>query len=60
VVSGAGQFDIKINKVVRQDRNVVLAGKMGYWEAQLILSRWEALRLAKAMVLPLIKAVLRF
>lgn len=59
VVSGAGEFDITIDKFVNEDRNVVMIGKMGYWEAKLILKPGEALRLAKGMALPLLRGLLK-
>jgi len=59
VTSGAGEFDITISKVINEDRNVVMIGKMGYWEAKLTLTPKEALSLAKGILLPLLKAVLK-
>lgn len=47
-------------KVVKEEGNVVMVGKMGYWETKLILTPKEALGLAKAMALPLLRAVLKF
>jgi len=59
VISGAGEFNIEFTRVIEQNRNIVLLGKMGYWETQLILGRREALGLARAMVLPFLRSFLR-
>lgn len=59
VSSGAGEFDIAIAKIVNEDRNVVMVGKMGLWEAKLTLTPKEAVSLAKGMILPLLKALLK-
>lgn len=59
VTSGAGQFDIKILKIIEEDGNVVMVGNMGYWETKLILNPKEALGLAKAMLIPLLKSMLK-
>ena len=56
VISGAGDFDIRIT---REDHHVVMIGKMGYWETKLILKPGEAFGLAKAMILPLLGALLK-
>jgi len=37
-----------------------MVGHMGYWEAKLVLKRGEAISLAKAMALPLLKALVNF
>ena len=58
IVSGAGEFDVTISKVVLEDRSVVMIGKMGVWEARLVLTAGEALGLAKSMALPLLRALL--
>ncbi len=59
IYSGAGEFDVSIMKVVREERSVVMIGRMGVWEAKLVLTAGEALRLAKSMALPLLRALLR-
>lgn len=60
VVSGAGEFEMRVTKVVNEDQSVVMVGQMGYWEAKLILKRREAISLAKAMALPLLRALMNF
>jgi len=59
VASAAGEFDITIAKIVNEDRNVVMVGKMGLWEAKLTLTPEEAVSLAKGMILPLLRALLK-
>lgn len=59
IVSGAGDFDTRILKVLKEDRNIVMVGKMGYWEVKMYLSPKEALSLAKNMFIPLIKSIIK-
>lgn len=56
--SGAGEFDVGITKVVREGGNVVMIGRMGIWEASLVLTAREALHLAKSMAFPLLRALM--
>jgi hypothetical protein len=57
--SGAGEFDVSITKVVREGQSVVMIGRMGVWEARLVLTAGEALHLAKSLALPLLRALLK-
>ena len=59
VESGAGEFELKILKFAEQDGNVVMIGKMGYWETKLILTPKEAMGLAKGMIIPMMKSILK-
>ena len=44
---------------MKEERNIVMIGKMGYWEAKLILDPKEAMSLAKHMVVPLIMSLIK-
>jgi hypothetical protein len=57
--SGAGEFDVRITRVVTEGRSVVMIGRMGIWEARLVLTTREALYLAKSIAMPLLRALLR-
>lgn len=49
VNSGAGQFDITVERVVTRDDAVVLVGKMGVWESETIIEPsdlWRIMRLS--------------
>lgn len=59
IYSGTGEFDVTIMKVVSEERSVVMIGRMGVWEARLVPTVGEALRLAKSMTIPLLRALLR-
>jgi len=57
--SGAGDFDVRITKVITEGRSVVMIGRMGIWETRLVLTTREALYLAKSIALPLLRALLK-
>ncbi len=59
IVTGAGEFETKIERIVKEHGNIVMIGKMGYWEAKLILNPKEAMNLAKQMILPLIQTLVK-
>jgi hypothetical protein len=59
ILSGAGEFEVRITKVVNEDGDIVMLGRMGLWEARLVLTTKEALVLAKSIAVPVLRAVLK-
>jgi hypothetical protein len=41
VISGAGEFELSVERVEVRDRSLVMIGKMGVWEAETIIEEGE-------------------
>ncbi len=52
VVSGAGEFEISVERVEIRDTTVVMVGKMGVWEAETYIERDEIWPLVSASLSP--------
>ena len=52
VYSGAGEFDLTIDKVYKKGRDLVMVGKMGVWESETIVTPEEFATIMKASMSP--------
>ncbi len=52
VFSGAGEFDLTVDKVYKKGRDLVLVGKMGVWESETIVTPEEFATIMKASMSP--------
>lgn len=52
VISGAGEFEISVDKVVARDGALVMVGTMGVWESETIIEPGDLLRLARVSLSP--------
>ncbi len=41
VISGAGEFELRVDDVSVRDRSLVLSGKMGVWESETFITAEE-------------------
>ena len=52
VISGAGEFEIVVERVEVRDTSLVMIGKMGIWESETIIDQREIPRLLRAALTP--------
>ena len=52
VISGAGEFEISVDRVVARDGMLVLMGTMGVWESETIIGPQDVLRLTRVSLTP--------
>jgi hypothetical protein len=52
VISGAGEFEILVERVEVRDSSVVMVGKMGIWESETIIDLAEIPRLLRVALTP--------
>ena len=52
VISGAGEFEIVVERVEVRESSVVLVGKMGIWESETIIDQAELPRLLRVALRP--------
>ena len=52
VISGAGEFEILVERVEVRDTSVVMVGKMGIWESETIIDQAEIPRLLRVALTP--------
>ena len=52
VISGAGEFEITVDKVIARDGALVLVGTMGVWESETIIEPGDILRLTRVSLTP--------
>ncbi len=52
VISGAGEFEIVVERVEVRDTSVVMIGKMGIWEAETIIDQAELPQLLRVALTP--------
>lgn len=52
VISGAGEFEIVVERVEIRDTSLVMIGKMGVWESETIVDQAEIPRLLRVSLSP--------
>ena len=52
VISGAGEFEITVEKVVAKEGSLVLVGTMGVWESETIIEPGDIVRLTRVSLSP--------
>lgn len=52
VISGAGEFEITVQKVITRGNALVLIGTMGVWESETIIEPQDILQLARVSLKP--------
>jgi hypothetical protein len=52
VISGAGEFEIVVERVEVRDTALVMIGKMGIWESETIIGQAELPQLLRAALTP--------
>jgi hypothetical protein len=52
VISGAGEFEIVVERVEVRESSVVLVGKMGIWESETIVDQEELPHLLRVALRP--------
>lgn len=52
VISGAGEFEIVVERVEIRDESLVMIGKMGVWESETIIDQAEIPRLLRVALSP--------
>ena len=52
VISGAGEFEIVVDRVEVRDSSLVMIGKMGIWESETIIDQAELPRLLRVALNP--------
>ena len=52
VISGAGEFEIVVERVEVRDTSLVMIGKMGIWESETIIDQAELPRLLRVALNP--------
>lgn len=52
VISGAGEFEIVVERVEVRDTSLVMIGKMGIWESETIIDQAELPRLLRVALTP--------
>ena len=52
VISGAGEFEIVVDRVEVRDTSLVMIGKMGIWESETIIEQEELPRLLRVALNP--------
>ena len=56
VISGAGEFEIVVERVEVRDTSLVMIGKMGIWESETIIGQAELPHLLRVSLTPRIVA----
>jgi hypothetical protein len=52
VISGAGEFEIVVERVEVRDTSLVMIGKMGVWESETIIGQSELPHLLRVALTP--------
>ncbi len=52
VVSGAGEFEITVEKVLARDGALVLVGTMGVWQSETFIEPGDVARLTRVSLRP--------
>ncbi len=52
VISGAGEFEITVDKVVTREGTLVMVGTMGVWESETIIEPGDIVRLTRVSLTP--------
>ena len=52
VISGAGEFEIVVERVEVRDTSLVMIGKMGIWESETIIGQAELPHLLRVSLTP--------
>ena len=52
VISGAGEFEIAVERVEVRDTSLVMVGKMGIWESETIIDQAEIPGLLRVSLTP--------
>ena len=52
VISGAGEFEITVERMTARDGALVMAGTMGVWESETIIEPRDVLEKARASLCP--------
>lgn len=52
VISGAGEFEMTVSRVITRDNALVLIGTMGVWESETIIEPRDILRLTRVSLTP--------
>ncbi len=52
VISGAGEFEIRVERAEVRDTSVVLIGKMGIWESETFIDQAELGHLLRVSLTP--------
>jgi hypothetical protein len=52
VISGAGEFEIVVERVEVRDRSLVMIGKMGIWQSETVIGQAELPRLLRVTLTP--------
>ena len=52
VISGAGEFEIVVERVEVRDTSLVMIGKMGIWESETIIGHAEIPHLLRVSLTP--------
>ena len=52
VISGAGEFEIVVERVEVRDASLVMIGKMGIWESETIIGQSELPQLLRVALTP--------
>lgn len=52
VISGAGEFEIVVERVEVRDTSLVMIGKMGIWESETIIDQAELPQLLRVALTP--------
>ena len=52
VISGAGEFEIVVERVEVRDASLVMIGKMGIWESETIIDQSELPQLLRVALTP--------
>jgi len=52
VISGAGEFEIVVERVEVRDTSLVMIGKMGIWESETIIDQAELPQLLRVALSP--------
>ena len=52
VISGAGEFEIVVERLEVRDTSLVMIGKMGIWESETIIGQAELPRLLRVSLTP--------
>ncbi len=52
VISGAGEFEITVEKVIVREGALVLVGTMGVWESETIIEPRDVIQLTRVSLSP--------
>lgn len=58
VLSGAGEFELTIDRVYKRGRDLIMVGKMGVWESETIVTPEEFADIMRVSASPSIMALI--